>query len=80
MNSETEPLTHDAPVQETLGELEARLQHELKGRVRNFTLTRLDHGLVLKGHSHSYYAKQIAQHAVMEATDLPILLNEIHVH
>jgi hypothetical protein len=36
-------------------------------------------GLVLTGQASTYYAKQLAQHAVMEATALPILANEIDV-
>jgi hypothetical protein len=35
--------------------------------------------LVLCGHAHTYYAKQLAQHAVMEASSLPIRANEIDV-
>jgi len=33
----------------------------------------------LRGRAKTYYAKQLAQHAVMEATDLPVLANEIEV-
>jgi hypothetical protein len=38
-----------------------------------------DKGLILCGRARTYYAKQRAQHAVMEATGLPILANEIEV-
>jgi hypothetical protein len=38
-----------------------------------------DDGLVLRGHARTYYAKQLAQHAVMEFTKLPIRANEIEV-
>jgi hypothetical protein len=34
---------------------------------------------VLRGRARTYYAKQLAQHAVMQATALPILRNEIEV-
>jgi hypothetical protein len=47
--------------------------------VRDLQVLGRDNGLVLKGHSRTYYAKQLAQHAVMEATQLPILANEIEV-
>jgi hypothetical protein len=60
-------------------QLEARVRCRLSGRVRNLQVLGQDNGLVLKGHSHTYYAKQLAQHAVMEATELPILANEIEV-
>jgi hypothetical protein len=36
-------------------------------------------GLVLRGRAHTYDAKQLAQHAAMESTTLPILENEIVV-
>ena len=39
----------------------------------------VDKGLILRGYAHTYYAKQLAQHWVMEATRLPILANEIEV-
>ena len=36
-------------------------------------------GLVLRGRVHTYYAKQLVQHAVMEASSLPIRANEMEV-
>jgi hypothetical protein len=59
--------------------LEAHVQSRLHGRVRNFRLGVRGGGLVLAGQARTYYAKQIAQHAVMEATELPITANEIAV-
>jgi hypothetical protein len=60
-------------------QLEARVRCRLSGRVRDLQVLGQDNGLVLKGHTRTYYAKQLAQHAVMEATELPILANEIEV-
>jgi hypothetical protein len=60
-------------------QLEARVRCQLSGRVRDLQVLGQDNGLVLRGHTHTYYAKQLAQHAVMEATELPILANEIEV-
>ena len=62
-----------------LEQLEARVQSRLMGRVRDFRLSLRGDGLVLQGHAPTYYAKQLAQHAVLEATALPILANEIQV-
>jgi hypothetical protein len=59
--------------------LEARLQSQLNGRVRDLHLLVAGQGLILRGHAHTYYAKQIAQHVVMDATELPIVANEIEV-
>ncbi len=61
------------------GELEARVRRRLGGQVRDFRLDVAEKGLILRGHARTYYAKQLAQQAVMEATRLPILANEIDV-
>jgi hypothetical protein len=60
-------------------EMEAHIQCRLGGHVHEFRLVVVDRGLILRGRAHTYYAKQLAQHAVMEATGLPILANEIEV-
>jgi hypothetical protein len=65
--------------QEELDRLGSQVQHQLSGRLRDFRLKRRGGGVVLTGRAGSYYAKQLAQHAVMGATDLPILHNEIVV-
>jgi hypothetical protein len=74
-------VTHilDRPTEETLGELEQHIQSRLNGRVRNFRLSIHPEGLVLEGQTHTYHAKQLAQHAVMKAFDFPIIANEIEV-
>jgi hypothetical protein len=59
--------------------LESHVHSRLHGRVRNFRLVACRYGLVLTGQARTYYAKQLAQHAVMEATSLPIAANEIDV-
>ena len=61
-------------------QLETHVQSRLNGRVRHFRLVDHGSGLVLRGHARTYYAKQLAQHEVMEATALPILANEIQVY
>jgi hypothetical protein len=60
-------------------QLETHVQSRLNGRVRHFRLAVRGGGLILTGHARTYYAKQFAQHAVMEATALPIRANEIEV-
>ena len=62
-----------------LGQLEAYIRSRLVRRIRDFNLELRDGGLVLRGQTSTYYAKQLAQHAVMKATDLPIMANEIEV-
>lgn len=60
-------------------QLETLVQSRLSGRVRNFRLVVHGSGLILRGQARTYYAKQLAQHAVMEASDLPIGVNDIEV-
>jgi osmotically-inducible protein OsmY len=60
-------------------ELEAYVQCRLGGQVRDFRVVVTDRGLILRGQARTYHAKQLAQHAVMEATALPIVANEIEV-
>jgi hypothetical protein len=60
-------------------ELEAHLQCQLTGRVRNLRVLRRDAGLILQGHAPTYYAKQLAQQALMKATSVPLVANEIVV-
>jgi hypothetical protein len=62
-------------------ELQAHVQCKLGRQVRDLQVVIVDQGqgLVLRGRARSYYAKQLAQHAVLEVAPLPILANEIEV-
>jgi hypothetical protein len=62
-----------------LDQLEAHVQCRVAGHVRELHLDWCDGGIVLRGQSHTYYAKQLAQQAVMTACNLPIRANEIEV-
>ena len=64
---------------EQLACIEEHVRCRLFGRVRDLQLLVRDQGLVLRGHARTYHAKQLAQHAVLETTDLPIRANEIEV-
>ena len=64
---------------EELTRIGEHIQSRLMGRVRDLQLVVRDNGLVLRRQSHSFYAKQLAQHAVMEATCVPLQANEIEV-
>lgn len=79
MNQETDTLTGDGPPRETVGHLEAHVRSQLSGRIHDFGLMMREGGLVLKGLTRTYHAKQLAQHAIMEAARLPIQENEIEV-
>jgi hypothetical protein len=64
---------------ETLSRIEEHVRCRLTGLLREFQLVFHDKALVLRGHVHTYYAKQMAQHAVMEVSSLPIRANEVEV-
>jgi len=64
---------------EIVAQLEGHAQSQLNGRVRDLRLVVRENGLILHGRAHTYYGKQLAQHAVMQATRLPIQANEIEV-
>lgn len=62
-----------------LERIKESIRRRLAGSVRNLHLILSDDGLVMRGCVHTYYSKQLAQHAVMESTKLPIQANEIEV-
>jgi hypothetical protein len=66
-------------LQSELDHLENRVQARLSGRIRDLRLLLHDAGIVLRGVARTYHAKQLAQHAVMAETQLPIMANEIEV-
>jgi hypothetical protein len=69
----------DTAANECLARTEEHVRRRLNGVVRDFQLVQVEHGLILRGHARTYHAKQLAQHAVMEATSLSIRVNEIEV-
>ncbi len=77
MNSQ--PKT-EAATRECLTQVEEQIRGRLTGRVRDFQLLVGDRGLILRGLAHTWYAKQLAQHAVMESSNQPIQANEIEVN
>jgi hypothetical protein len=79
MNERTTESRIDLAMSNGATDLETHIQCRLGGQVREFRLVVLDGRLILRGRAHTYHAKQLAQHAVMEATELPILANEIEV-
>jgi len=59
--------------------LETQLQNRLRSYVRYLRVFQSPTGLVLQGYARSYYAKQLAQQALMSASTLPLHANEIVV-
>jgi hypothetical protein len=62
-----------------LTRLEAQLRVHLRSYVCDFRMIVQDGGVILYGHSRTYYGKQLAQHGVMERSRLPIRANKITV-
>jgi hypothetical protein len=61
-------------------QVEALIQRRLLGRaIHRLRVLIQEQGLILQGRAPTYYAKQLAQHAAMEVSGLPILANEIEV-
>ena len=60
--------------------LEALVQRRLGTRVRDLRVEVRHGGIVLHGRTATYHAKQLAQHAAMELSGLPILANDIEVY
>lgn len=52
--------------------LESQLQRRLSGRVHELRVECQTEGVVLRGWTRTYYAKQMAQHVVMDVTDWPM--------
>lgn len=59
--------------------LAAQTGERLRGRLTDLRIELLDGGVVLSGTARSFYAKQLALHAVMAGTRLPVVRNEIQV-
>jgi hypothetical protein len=57
------------------------IRQQLAGRayVHNLHVIVLKEGVVLRGRSSTYYAKQLAQHTVLTIARLPLIANEIEV-
>lgn len=59
--------------------VESRVQHLFAGRVRDFRVLIRDQGLVLKGRTRTYHARQLVRQAAIEAAGMPIVADELEV-
>lgn len=60
-------------------QLESLMQRRLGNRIRDLRVEVSADGIVLQGRTTTYHAKQLAQHAAMELSNLPIVANDIEV-
>lgn len=70
---------HDSKAETNISVLVHHLRAQLGRRIRDLNLEVRDGGLILRGRADSYHAKQLAQHAVMSMTNLPLAANQIEV-
>lgn len=65
------------------GDRELPLNAQVSGligrRIRDLRIEIRAEGLILRGRANSYHAKQLAQHALLAVTDLPLAANQIEV-
>ena len=61
------------------GRLGKMVRRRVWGQVEDLHVLVRGHGLVLRGRARTYYVKQLAQHAVLGASRLPLVANEIEV-
>ena len=59
--------------------LQEYVRCQLAGRLQDLRPLLRDNGVVLQGNAHSYHAKELAQHFVVEATHIPLMTNDIEV-
>ena len=69
----------DCAMQAELDQIATRIFQALRSRLRSLRIVLHPNGIVLHGSAYSYYGKQLAQHAVIRATNHPLLGNEISV-
>ncbi len=62
-----------------LDRVAAAIGHRLSGQLRGFRLEATADGFVLRGRAGTYHARLLAQEAVLGATGLPNVRNEIEV-
>lgn len=74
-----EPDTEETTVAADIERLAAETGRKLRGRLTDLRIERQGGGVVLSGTARSFYAKQLALHAVMTGTHLPVVRNEIEV-
>lgn len=65
--------------EERLSRIERHIHERVGRRVDDLRLQVHDEGLILHGWTRSYHVKQLAQHAVMEVSEVAIRANRIRV-
>jgi hypothetical protein len=67
------------PTEAEIARLQILIENRLAGRIHGLRIRFENNGLVLEGRTRTYYTKQLAQHAAMKESPLPIRINAIEV-
>ncbi len=65
--------------EELASQVKGHILNRLTGRLCKLQVIVRDEGLIIRGYSRTYHAKQLAQHAAAEISPLPVMANEIEV-
>jgi osmotically-inducible protein OsmY len=79
MNDLSNGMLVNSKLDELVERIQASVRRRVGGWVRDFQVQVQDQGLVLRGRTRTYYAKQLVQHTAMEVGGLPILANRVEV-
>ncbi len=79
MNELSNSLAVNTKLDELVERITAGVRRRVGGWVRDFQVQIHDEGLILRGWTRTYYAKQLVQHTAMEVGGLPILANRVEV-
>jgi hypothetical protein len=69
----------DANLAEERARIARQVKRELGNRVLDLEILVEEEGLVLRGRTNTYYAKQLVQHAVMRLTRCRVAANQVAV-
>lgn len=70
----------DTDPERRLAQAEALLRHQLGHPIGDLRVVIRQEGVILRGRARSYYAKQLAQEAIMHGLRLPVVANDIEGH
>ena len=79
MNALANETLCDPRTKELVERIETTVRRRHGGWVRDFHVVVQDQGMVLRGRTRTYYAKQLVQHTAMTVGGLPLLANRIEV-
>jgi hypothetical protein len=69
----------DPGLRDEIDNITGSVRRQLNSKVRDFRVLLQDNGVILQGYAVTFYAKPLAQHAMMQAIRLPIVANDIEV-